>query len=158
MQAQTQRARRKQAGDSRKGKRLSEAEKLIIAAERIGKKKTTRQIAAEYGVSNATVTAIEHNEAINSKLRQADQVKKGLSADCYILADKALKRTSESIEQAGPYQAAMIAATMIDKARLIEGQSTVNVGLFAVILDACKDYDTTTGQPHDGGEKVIDIN
>lgn len=102
-------------------KRLTGTEKLLIHAERIGGNKTTRQIAKEYGVSNATVTACEHDERLKVKLLQADHIKKALSADLYITAKQSLDAiTDERLLKVNAYQNAIITATLIDKALRIE--------------------------------------
>ena len=117
-------------------KRLTEGERLLIHTERVKSTKTTRQVAKEYGVSNATVTALEHDERLKAKLAHADHIKKALSADLYITAQRSLDAiTDERLQKVNAYQNAIITATCLDKARLIEGSSTLNVSVRTVVSD-----------------------
>ena len=117
-------------------KRLTEGEKLMIHSERKQLTKTTRQIAKEYGVSNATVTTLEHDERLKAKLEQSDHIKKALSANLYISAQNSLDCiTPVRLKKVNAYQNAIITATLIDKARLIEGSSTLNMSVRTVVRD-----------------------
>ena len=119
-----------------KAKRLTQAERIIIHTERKSSGKTTRAIAKEYGVSNSTVTDIEHNERLKAKIEQSDHIKKALSANLYISAQDSLDCiTPKRLLQVNAYQNAIITATLIDKARLIEGSSTLNVSIKTVVSD-----------------------
>ena len=112
------------------GKRLTETERLIIHTERVTSGKSTRVVGKEYGVSSSTVSEIEHDEALIAKLAQAEHIKKGLSADLYVKAQASLdKLTDDRLLKVNAFQNAIIAATCIDKARLIEGASTHNISL-----------------------------
>ena len=116
-------------------KRLTEGEKLLIHTERVKSTKTTRQIAKEYGVSNATVTALEHDERLKVKLAHADHIKKALSAESYIIAEAAGSRVLQDMHRASAYQAAGIRHYAIEDARLVEGSSTQNISVRTVVND-----------------------
>mgnify|MGYP001573025461 FL=1 len=117
------------------GKRLTEGEKLLIHSERIKSNKTTRQLAREYGVSNSTVSDIEHNERLRAKIEQSDHIKKALSAESYIIAAAAGSRVLEDMHRASAYQAAGIRHYAIEDARLVEGSSTLNISIKTVVSD-----------------------
>ena len=123
-----------------KAKRLTQAERLIIHSERHTSNKTVRQIAKEYNVANATVSTIEHDERLKAKLAQSEHIKKALSANLYISAQDSLNCiTPERLEKVNAYQNAIITATLIDKARLVEGASTQNISVMShIIAQACK--------------------
>jgi len=124
------------------GKRLTETERLIIASERLSGK-SIPTTAKEYGVSESTVVALAADTRLKYKLALADTVKRGLSAELYIKAQASLdKITDDRLEKVNAYQNAIITATLIDKARLIEGQNTQQVGISAVIglVDALRGY------------------
>lgn len=116
-------------------KRLTEAEKLIIHSARVTTGAPTRTIAKEYGVSNATVTALEHDERLKAKLAHADHIKKALSAESYIIAEAAGNRVLEDMHRASAYQAAGIRHYAIEDARLVEGSSTQNISIKTVVSD-----------------------
>lgn len=118
-----------------KAKRLTETERLIIHAERHKGIKSTRQIAKEYGVSNSTVTDLEHNEGLKLKLERCDHIKKALSAESYIIAEAAGNRVLEDMHRASAYQAAGIRHYAIEDARLVEGSSTQNISIKTVVSD-----------------------
>jgi len=114
-------------------KRLTEGEKLLIHTERNmpkANRKTVRQTASEYGVSVSTVSDLEHSERLKDKLAKAEHIKKALSANLYITAQASLDAiTNDRLLKVNAYQNAIITATCLDKARLIEGSSTSNIDL-----------------------------
>ncbi|MEK9207274.1 MAG: hypothetical protein AAB922_02250 [Patescibacteria group bacterium] len=117
-------------------KRLTETERLIIHTDRVTSGATVRQVAKKYGVANATVTALEHDEGLKAKLLHAEHIKKALSADLYITAQRSLDAiTDDRLLKVNAYQNAIITATCIDKARLIEGSSTQIVSVRTVVDD-----------------------
>lgn len=110
---------------SGKGKRLVPTEKAMILAEK-GLGKTTREVGEEYGVSHATVIGIWRNPKLNALRSKVDHVKKDMAAKMYLTADLSIEQVADKIQDASARDAAIIAGVMIDKARLIEGESTSN--------------------------------
>jgi len=107
------------------GKRLVMTEKAMILAEK-GNGKSSRQVGREYGVSDNTVTAIWRNPKLNALRPKVEQIKKAMSAKMYLAADMSIEQVADKIQSASARDASIIAGVMIDKARLIEGESTSN--------------------------------
>ena len=110
-------------------KRLTDAEKLMISAERHISGKPMTTIAKDYGVSIATVHTISHDDGIKTKLALAEGIKRGLSADCLITADQGIRNTQSKMDALNAYQSAIVAATMIDKHLAIEGLSRPQIDI-----------------------------
>ena len=112
-------------------KRLTDVEQLLIAASKIeSPDKTYREIANENGISVSTAYQYCNDDKLKTKLTTAEHIKKALSADLYITAQRSLDAiTDDRLQKVNAYQNAIITATCIDKARLIEGQSTHNISL-----------------------------
>lgn len=103
-------------------KRLTNVERLMIMADKQGNPdKSYRAIAKDMGISVSTAYVVCNEEELKTKLANAEHIKKGLTADLYIKGHLALnKLTDERLEKVNAYQNAIIAATCIDKALLIE--------------------------------------
>lgn len=107
-----------------KGRRLTPTEQLMIRAEK--GVKSVRVTAKEYGVCPDTVQRIFNSDEMQLKQEQITRVKESMSGNLYLTAHRSIEIVNDKIEDASASQAAVIAGIMIDKARLIEGQSTAN--------------------------------
>ena len=118
------------------GKRLTQTEKLIILQEKEVGGKSVRAIAKEYGVATSTVMEISQDKRLKAKLAKSEHIKKALSADLYITAQRSLDAiTDDRLLEVNAYQNAIITATLIDKARLIDGSSTQIISVRTVVND-----------------------
>lgn len=96
---------------------------------------TENVIAAHIGVSNSTVNEIKHNDRLRYLLTgNVERVKKSLPAMLYELAVRGISSiTMEEIRKLNPLQRMTMAAIGIDKARLLEGLSTENIGIIPLV-------------------------
>jgi len=115
-----------------KGRFHPDLKLIAIALRACGK--TYAEIADTLGASQTTVqswiNALDNGEYGFKEL--TDTVKKQMASKCYNLANSVLSNVSdEDIARASLLQKGTFAAVMIDKARLIENQSTDNVAVIA---------------------------
>lgn len=92
-------------------------------------------IADHIGVSNSTVNEIRHNERLRYLLTgNVERVKKSLPAMLYEAAVQGISSiTMEEIKKLNPLQRMTMAAIGIDKARLLEGLTTENIGIVPLV-------------------------
>lgn len=135
----------KRASSSRNARNIVQGRKPQRSWMSTGKKLAIRamlqhgmsewQIAAMEGTSRSTVNAIRNDKRLD-ELNPAlvATTKRMLSSRFYLLADKAVDRAGEDdrLEKMSSYQLAMIGAVSVDKARLMDGQSTENLAFKGV--------------------------
>jgi hypothetical protein len=121
-----------------KAHRLTKAEKLLIKGEQGNK--SLVQTSEEYGVSTRTVSRLWNDGRLATQEKELATIKASMSGDLYRTAHKSIKQVNERLPEASASQAAVIAGIMIDKARLIDNQSTQNISLNS-FLNLCNDVD-----------------
>ena len=110
--------------------RTPEAVQLAILAE----SGSQRDIARKYAVAKSTVAKIQHTPRLNQKAKEIAQIKEGLADDMLLVAKRGVDRLPELISEATDCQrVATTVGILIDKSRLISGQTTANVGLAAML-------------------------
>jgi hypothetical protein len=107
------------------GKRLTLSEKLVIRAERKAGK-SYGEISKEYNVGKATAKRICDNVKLAKHNDMVERVKKNMANKLYLTADSSIDQVNKMLPDASAAQAAVITGIMIEKARLIDGQSTAN--------------------------------
>lgn len=95
-----------------------------------------RETARELGVTLATVQdAIRNQEYDHSLVEKAKQILPSkLYQVAFMLADR-LQSRPELVEKMNPYMCALVMGIMIDKARLMSGQSTENVAVKGTVAE-----------------------
>lgn len=112
------------------GNRLNHIEKVAIKSLlSIGK--SGYSISKETGISQATIGLIRKDPTILPQ-HQVDAIKKGLTGNLYNTAHRAIETIDqEKLNQASALQLATVAGITIEKARLMENQSTSNVSMIS---------------------------
>ena len=110
------------------GKRLTQAEKLMIISERQSGKPTMK-VAERYGVSHSTVIELERNVTIKAMLEEADAAKRGLTAKSYIVADAHLTNAgrADKVEASNANQSANVVRSLVEGIAKLEGTAQQNV-------------------------------
>lgn len=123
--------------------RKTELEKMTIKAM-CDSGLNENQVAKQLNISPHTVKIIKNDPEILKKANEIAFIKKELPNKMTRLADLAADNAAENIQEMNSYQSAIIAKIAIESSRLIEGQSTANVGvigLFGIISDSDTDDD-----------------
>lgn len=90
------------------------------------------QVAMMEGVSKTTVRSIELDPYLQQlKPEIVEGTRKMLASRFYLLSDKSVDKASddEKMDKMSAYQLTMMAAVAVDKARLMDGQSTENLAV-----------------------------
>jgi len=134
-------------------------QQAVIAGREAGK--SLRTLAKDTNLSVNTIRAILRQETPPS--RMVERMKKGLAGKLYQVADMALDRVVEEgvIERLGGYQAMLVAGIAIDKARLVEGESTQNIDIRLITMkleELAAEEKRLMAQLNESGVVTIDVN
>lgn len=108
---------------------LTSGHKLKIAADHKAGMSYT-QICVKHNISEKTLLNVLNDEIMQEVTSEPyiNATKKLLSSRFYAIADMALNEIDPAkLRSMNPYQLGMLAAVALDKARLLEGQSTENI-------------------------------
>ena len=93
-----------------------------------------RDIARRYGLAKSTVAKIQHSVNMNQKAQEIALVKETLADNMLLVAKKGVDRLPELISEATDCQrVATTVGILIDKSRLLSGQTTANIGIAAML-------------------------
>lgn len=100
-----------------------EMKAACIAAHKAGM--STRQIESIYGCDHASVSQwVNGNNVSSLAFSMSDEFQKDLAQKWEKLSHLAVQQAADTMDKAGPYQAAMIGAVAVDKMRLLREQPT----------------------------------
>jgi hypothetical protein len=91
--------------------------------------KSIRVTARLYGVTTTTVKAVWKDERLSQRAVEISRVKKELADDMLLVADLGVQQVREKISDCNARDAAIVTAVMVDKSRLMNGETTANVGV-----------------------------
>lgn len=116
---------------------LSTGRKLQIVGD-LGKGMTPRQVGKKYGIGTASVIRVAQDPELYGVTDKTaiSITKKLLAARFYQLTDLALSHIDpDKLKKMEPYRLAFMAAISLDKARLLEGESTENLSFKGLALN-----------------------
>jgi hypothetical protein len=116
---------------------LSTGAKLLIVGD-LAKGMTVPQVAKKHGLNKAAVIRVASDpELYGVTDKSAVKITKSLLASrFYQLADLALSHIdAEKLKRMDPYRLAFMSAVALDKARLLEGESTENLSFKGLALN-----------------------
>lgn len=116
---------------------LSTGRKLAIVGD-LAKGMTVPQVAKKYGLGRAAVIRVAQDPELYGITDKSavSMTKKLLSSRFYQLADLALSHIDpDKLRKMDPYRLAFMSAIALDKARLLEGESTENLSFKGLALN-----------------------
>lgn len=125
---------------------MSTGRKLVVKAM-LESGLSYRQIAASENISLDTVHSIAYDpEIVELTPGLLDKTKRMLAGRAYLLADRSISKAGEEdrLDKMNAYQLTIMSSVMIDKARLMDGQSTENLALHTLseqLQSGAKDID-----------------
>lgn len=125
------------------GKRLTLSEKILLRAEK--GQLSVRKTAEKYGVSTATVERYFGNVKLANMEREVATVKEHLADRLYLTADNCVDQVQAALSDASSKDSAIALGILIDKARLIGGESTQNINTAHAFLDHINSIPVTEG-------------
>lgn len=125
------------------GRPITWAQKIVIATLIQTGQMTWKEMMTREGMSKSSLSRIMNDpEIIALEDRNLEPVKKKFAGRFYQKASLALEEvTPEKLKTMSAYQATMIAATLYDKARLADGQSTANLSIQGALADVAQTVD-----------------
>jgi hypothetical protein len=106
-------------------KRLRLSEKILIRAEKGNL--SIRKTAAKYSVSTETVQRLWGDVKLAEMSKEVATVKEHLADRLYVTADNCVDQVQAALFDASSKDAAVALGILIEKARLLENESTANV-------------------------------
>lgn len=119
--------------NKRRGYRLNEIEKAGIIAL-LDSGKGVRAVARETGRSPSTILMISRGKGVQIVPEHVEQIKKNLSGKLYKRADESVNLMGDGrLDKMSGFQLAGITKHTIETARLLDNESTQNVGVLGQV-------------------------